>query len=246
MIRRLLPSPASLEGDEDLEAFYALPPGGHLRTDFVVSMDGAVEIGGRSRPLGSPDDTAAFTAMRAVADAVMVGAGTARIERYGPVQISDDTRARRVARGQQPVPRLVVVSRRGVLGAGDRMFSGGHRPLLVTTRAALAEHPDLVDLADVLECGDDDVDLRRAVGRLVGGGLERIVCEGGPSLLNSLLGSDLVDEMCVTFSPVIAGPQHLRLSGETPLSRPSRFQLDALLEGDGLLMARYGRHPGDG
>jgi riboflavin biosynthesis pyrimidine reductase len=243
LIRRLVPSPQDLEGDAELEEFYTLPPGRHVRANFVVSVDGAVEIGGRSRSLGAPADRAAFMAMRAVADAVMVGAGTARIERYGPVVISDDGQARRSARDQQPVPPLVVVSRRGLLSAEDRIFSGGHRPIVVTTGSALAEHPDLVDLADVLESGEDDVDLPRAVDRLFGMGLERILCEGGPSLLHSLLEHDLVDEICVTFSPVIAGSQHVRLSGDEPLAEPAYFGLDGLLEGDGLLMARYGRRP---
>jgi riboflavin biosynthesis pyrimidine reductase len=241
LIRRLVPNPGVTDGEADLEDFYVLPQGRHLRADFVVSIDGAVEIGGRARPLGAPADRAAFIAMRAVADAVMVGAGTARIERYGPVVLSEGAQERRSGRGQQPVPPLIVVSQRGLLSADDRIFSTGHRPIVITTGAALCEHPHLIDLADVLECGDEEVDLRKAVDHLGGLGHQRILCEGGPSLLHSLLSSDLVDEMCVTFSPLIAGPQHLRLAGGIPLAEPSRFRLDGLLEGDGLLMARYGR-----
>jgi riboflavin biosynthesis pyrimidine reductase len=127
------------------------------------------------------------------------------------------------------------------LGAGDRIFADGYRPVIVTTGAALAEHPSLSVLGDVVECGGDEVDLRQAMEILAERGWERVLCEGGPSLLNSLLADDLVDEMCVTFAPTIAGPQHLILSGELPLEEPSRFRLQGLLEGDGMLLARYGR-----
>lgn len=243
MIQRLLPARGVIDGEAELEDFYAVPPGRHLRADFVVSIDGAAEIGGRSRPLGAPADRSAFMAMRAVADGVMVGAGTARIERYGPVKISQAAQTRRKERGQPEVPPLVLVSRRGLLSPDDTMFSGGYRPIVVTTGAALAEHSELVNLADVVECGETEVDLPTAFRNLADMGFERILCEGGPSLLNSLLSHDLVDEMCVTFSPLIAGAQHLRMSGDTPLAEPSRFHLDGLLEGDGLLLARYGRAP---
>ncbi|HEX4862440.1 MAG TPA: pyrimidine reductase family protein [Acidimicrobiales bacterium] len=245
MIRQLLPSPAILEDDENLEDFYAPPPGRHLRADFVVSIDGAVEIDGRARALGAPADRSAFIAMRAVADAVLVGAGTARIERYGPVVLPDEAKRRRKARGQEPVPRLVVVSRRGLLSAEDRMFSNGYRPTVVTTSSALATHESLSVLADVVECGTDEVDLAKAMDLMAERGWQRVLCEGGPTLLSCLLTDDLVDEMCVTFSPVIAGPQHLHLTGDTPLAQPSRFRLQGLLEGDGLLIARYDRDRGD-
>jgi len=241
LIRQLLPSTAVLSGDQDLEEFYALPPARSLRADFVVSIDGAVEIEGKSRGLGGPADRAAFMAMRAVADAVLVGAGTARIERYGPVALSEAVEQRRLARGQEPAPPLVVVSRRGLLGSDDRVFLNGYRPMVVTTAAALQEHPELEDLAHVIVCGEDEVDLPKSIDHLVGMGYERLLCEGGPALLHSLLSHDLVDEMCVTFSPVIAGAHHLLLSGDRPLGQPSRFRLEGLLEGDGLLLARYGR-----
>lgn len=244
MIRQLLPGPAVFESDEELEEFYALPQGRHLRANFVVSIDGAVEIDGRAGPLGAPADRSAFMAMRAVADAVLVGAGTARIERYGAVVLAEEIKQRRRSRGQEPVPPLVVVSRRGLLSAEDRLFSNGYRPTVVTTSSALAAHESLTAVADVMECGTDEVDLGKAIDLLAEQGWKRILCEGGPSLLSSLLTVDLVDQMCVTFSPVIAGPKRLHLSGDKALAQPSRFRLQGLLEGDGLLMGRYERDGG--
>lgn len=241
MIRRIFPSPADVEGPRELEAFYELPPIRHLRADFVVSLDGAAEIEGRSGPLGAPADHDAFMAMRAVADAVMVGAGTVRAEHYGTVKLQPDVQDRRVQRGQRRVPPLVMVSRRGLLDPGAKCFTQGEAPILLTTKMALAEHPELRDAADTVVCGDDEVDLRYALDGLAERGLERVLCEGGPSLLNSLIAEGLVDEMCVTISPLIAGPQRLHLSGGHPFEHPVRFRLEALLEGDGMLLGRYAR-----
>ena len=242
MIRRLLPTPpADLAGTEDLEAFYLLPPSRHLRADFVVSLDGAAEIDGRSGPLGAPADRDAFMAMRAVSDAVLVGAGTVRAENYGSVKLGEDVQDRREARGQSRLPPLVLVSRRGLLEVGARVFTQGESPILLTTGRALADRPELADVADAVECGDTEVDLRFALEHLAGRGFKRVLCEGGPTLLNSLISAGLVDEMCVTISPLIAGPQRLHLSGGDPFEHPLRFRLDGLLEGDGMLLARYGR-----
>ena len=246
MIRRLLPAPSAELGEaEELEAFYELPARRHLRADFVVSLDGAAEIEGRSGPLGAPADRDAFMAMRAVADAVLVGAGTVRAENYGSVKLGEDVQERREARGQRRVPPLVLVSRRGALDAGAKVFTHGEAPILLTTRKALAARPELADAADAVECGDEEVDLELALENLAGRGYQRVLCEGGPTLLNSLISAGLVDEMCVTFSPIMAGPQRLHLSGGDPFESPVKFRLDGLLEGDDMLLARYGRL-GDG
>lgn len=241
MIRRLLPSPGEIELPEQLESFYELPPVRHLRADFVVSLDGAAEIEGRSGPLGAPADREAFMAMRAVADAVMVGAGTVRVEHYGTVKLHAEVQDRRQRRGQTRLPPLVLVSRRGLLDPGAKLFAQGEPPILLTTRNALQEHPELREVADAVDCGAEEVDLGFALDHLARRGMQRILCEGGPTLLNSLIAASLVDEMCVTISPLIAGPQRLHLSGGHPFEHPVRFRLDGLLEGDGMLLGRYAR-----
>jgi len=164
LIRRLLPAPpADLEGTEDLEDFYLLPPSRHLRADFVVSLDGAAEIDGRSGPLGAPADRDAFMAMRAVSDAVLVGAGTVRAENYGSVRLGQEVQDRREARGQRRLPPLVLVSRRGMLDAGAKVFTHGEPPILLTTRRALSERPGLSEVADTVDCGPEEVDLHFAL-----------------------------------------------------------------------------------
>jgi riboflavin biosynthesis pyrimidine reductase len=241
-MRRLLPSPGELRDAAAVEEHYLLPPGRHVRANFVTSLDGVIEVEGRSHALGGPDDRAAFMAMRAVADSVLVGAGTVRAERYGPVRLAPDVIERRVARSQSPLPVLAIISNRGDLDATDRVFTGeGERPLLLTTAAAVSSHDELSAVAEVVVCGDQWVDLELAIGELFGRDEGRVICEGGPTLLRSLVAADLLDELCLTFSPCLIGPGHRSLLGDQPLGESAHLQLLSLLEGDGMLLARYGR-----
>lgn len=227
-----------MEGSEVLEQLY-LPEGDRLlRVNLVASLDGAVEIEGRSGPLGGPGDRSAFAAMRAVADAVLVGAGTARAENYGPVRLAPEVGERRKRRGQAPRPTLAVVTRRGDLDPHGRLFSGVGRVLVLTTDKVEASRPDLAEVAEVVSCGPSEVDVERAVEELRSRGLGRILCEGGPALARSLLAAGLVDELCLTISPVVVGGGR-RLFGEQLLGRPELFELAGLLEADSMLLGRY-------
>jgi riboflavin biosynthesis pyrimidine reductase len=240
-MRQLLPEPRPVENDADLESIFATPPGHRLRANFIISVDGAVELDGRSRGLGRPADRAAFMAMRAGADVLLVGAGTVRAEHYGPVKLNEATRQRRIDRGQPPLPRMAVVSGAADLDPNAKIFSGDIKPLLLTSAKAADSRPDLAAVAEVTICGDNVVDLGYAFDRLSELGLERVLCEGGPTLLSGLLAHHLVDELCLTISPVLAGSGHRSLTTGHPLVEPAWFELSGLLEGDGMLLTRYGR-----
>lgn len=239
-MRRLYPAPGEVTGTIELEEEYLVAPGRHVRANFVTSLDGMVEIGGRSAPLGGDADRAAFMAMRAVADVILVGAGTVRKENYGPVRLDPEVQERRRARQQSLAPPLAIVSNRADLDAEARVFGGDSKPLLLTTAAAAAGRTDLAEVADVVACGDQWVDVALALDELDARGLGRVLCEGGPTLMRSLLGADLLDELCCTTSPCLAGPGHRGLLGDQPLADPINLQLLSVLEGDEMLLARYG------
>jgi riboflavin biosynthesis pyrimidine reductase len=239
VIRRLLPGAGLVEGADELEAAYAQPSGWHLRADFISTLDGVIEVDGRSGPLGGAVDRAAFMAMRAVCDAVLIGAGTVRAENYGQVKLDAGARSRRCERGQREVPRLAIVSARADLRPEARVFAVPGETILLTSEWGLGRHPDLKEVADVVTCGDDRVDLGIARRELERRGLRRVCCEGGPTLLRSLLGVGLVDELCLTFTPLVAGSTHRHLTGEGLLPVIAPFRLAALLEGDGMLLTRY-------
>ena len=238
-MRLLLPEQRPLE---DLLDLYDPGPAPSLRAGFVVTTDGGVAWDGGSRDLQTPADAAAFSALRAVADAVVVGAGTARTEGYGPVRYRAAGQAWRAARALAPAP-LVLVSRSADLDPGSRALSGDVRPIVLTCAAARPS-PALREVADVVVTGDDTVDLGTAVAALRDRGLTRLLCEGGPSLLTAMLLAGLVDELCLTLTPLLVGTAQTLLT--EPLRERVRLELAHLVDGgDGTLLARYlvGPHP---
>ena len=238
MIRQYLPEAAVLESSESIEAAYYVDSRPHLRVNFVISLDGAVEIGGKSRPLGGPADRAVFMSQRAVADVILVGAGTARAENYGPVRLDPEVQERRVARGQTARPPIALVSASGELDPGSRIFESDQEVILFTTQAGAERHRELATVADVFIAGLDVVDPRAVVAELHHRGRSRILCEGGPALTGALLAAGVVDELCFTVSPLLAGYGHRQINqgwGGEPLS----LRLLSLMEGGGMLLTRY-------
>jgi riboflavin biosynthesis pyrimidine reductase len=240
-VRRLLPDPSpdvddDLDDDALVEA-YRLPAGRSLRVDFVASLDGAVTVEGRSAGLGSPGDQRVFRVLRALADGVLVGHGTAAAEGYRPVAADSAVGRLRTALGRPVSAPVVVVSRRASPAPGDRLAVA---PTVLVTcaaadpdrRAALAEAG-----VDVLVCGEDDVDLPLALDRLADRGLEQLVCEGGPALLTSALAAGVVDELDLTIAPALVGGES-RLVTEA-LAGVVRPRLVQVLEEDGVLFTRY-------
>jgi riboflavin biosynthesis pyrimidine reductase len=242
-VRRLMPAPAKgrLDGD-DLDEIYAYPSGrAWLRANMVASVDGAATADGRSRGLSSAADRRVFSRLRALADVILVGAGTARVERYAAVRPEQTRVESRLARGQSPTPAIAVVSSRLDVDPAAPLFRGAPtRTLVLTSRSApggtLAA---LRDVADVVVAGEELVDLGAALDELASRGLVRVLCEGGPTLLSRVAGSGRLDELCLTISPLLAGGDAMRVLHGPVVTPPLRLRLDTLLEDDGSLFARY-------
>jgi riboflavin biosynthesis pyrimidine reductase len=197
----------------------------------VSSLDGAAEVDGRSGPLGGPADKLLFATLRSLCDVVLVGAGTARAENYGPVKVA----------GRSPAeqPPLALVSRSLDLAADARFFTEpGPRPLIVTTAKAAA--PDwLRDSADLIVAGEDRVDLSFALDQLADRGLGTVLCEGGPRLFADLAQAGLVDELCLTLAPVLAGPGRKGILDGAPWSTSLPLTLRSAVEAQDILLLRY-------
>ncbi|MEY2450847.1 MAG: hypothetical protein QOD92_421 [Acidimicrobiaceae bacterium] len=194
-----------------------------LLVNMIATLDGATAIEGRSGGFGGPADKAVFAAIRALADVILVGAGTVRAENYGP------------PKGDA---RLAIVTGSLDLAPDARVFSDGYRPIVIT--AANAD-PDrraaLEPVADIVVAGDTRVDVRAAVSALSG----VIVCEGGPSLNGQLIAEGLVDELCVSVAPLLASGDSARLAhGPTP-AQPELMQLRHILQDEDYLFLRYVR-----
>ena len=241
-MRQLLPTPSGELTEDDLLAAYEVAPGPgpHLRANFVASADGAAWLAGRSGGLSSPADRRVFALLRDLADLVLVGAQTIRIEGYSYPDFGADRRARRRALGLAELPTFAVVSGGLDLDPGSGLFEGAPvRTVVITGAAAPADRRAALErVADVVVAGDDRVDLAAAVDLLAARGWRRILTEGGPGLLGGLLAAGRLDELCLTVSPLLAGPGAGRIVGG-PGSLPRGLDLLRLLTEDGALFTRY-------
>lgn len=223
-MRRLLPGLTSSATEVELHEVYAWPDGPCLRVNFVSSLDGAAAVDGRTGGLGSPSDKAVFSHLRATCDVVLVGAGTATAERYRPA----------------PVP-IAVVSARLSLSPTERLFTpadGLATPIVLTCAAAPADRRAALSRhAEVVDCGDETVNLGLVVAELSRRGLRRALCEGGPRLFADLLAADLVDELCLTIAPVLVAGAAPKITHGPAFPAPLGAKLlSALEEGSNLLL----------
>jgi riboflavin biosynthesis pyrimidine reductase len=239
-MRRLFPDPAD---DVDLVQAYApdvVLPGPFVRVNMISSLDGAISVDGRSGALGGPGDKRVFAAIRSHADVIVVGAGTARAEGYGPARLPEADESVRVARGQAPQPRIAVVSGSMHLDWSAPFFTDAHaRPVVVTTVAGAAGAPDAARaVADVVGAGADRVDLAAALLSFGEQGARTVLVEGGPGVNGDLARAGLIDELCLTVSPRVVGGDGARIMAGPPFHPPFAPIVRHMLEEDGFLFLR--------
>jgi riboflavin biosynthesis pyrimidine reductase len=232
----------------DLPGLYAHPAGPWLRANMVSSADGAAALEGASQALSSDTDRHVSALLRTLSDVILVGASTAREEHYNPVQPRELWRHLR--EGRTPTPAIAVVTRRLDLDSQSPLIAAAPpdaRTIVITSAASPADRrAELAARADVIVAGDEDVDLKAAVGALVERGHQRLLAEGGPHLLGQLVEASLLDELCLTIGPLMAGPGASRIvAGTAPAStgaaQPMPLTLAHVLEDDGFLFCRYTR-----
>jgi riboflavin biosynthesis pyrimidine reductase len=235
------PTPKADLADDDLAELYARPDVPRVRMNFVSSLDGAVDVGGYSEGLSGPADKRIFGLLRQLSDAVMVGAGTLRHEGYRAVRLDEPRRAWREAHGLAPYPTLVVVSASLDVDPGQGAFADAPvRPIVITHAQAPAHRRRRVEeVADLLVRGDHEVDLPAALAELRARGLGQVLCEGGPHLFGGLLQAGLVDELCLTVSPLLGGPGAGRIIAGRPRGATLGMHLVHILTADGALFTRY-------
>jgi riboflavin biosynthesis pyrimidine reductase len=238
---------SALDSDELTAAYAPDRAVPSLRLNFVSSIDGAATIEGKSAGLGTPADKLVFRLLRRLCDGLIVGAGTVRDENYRAIRSSDEQRHWRIDHGLAPHPRLVIVSARLELDPTAAVFTEAPvRPIVVTHRGSPEERrAALTEVADVIVHGVDEVDLAGAVGELREAyALDQLLCEGGPHLFASLYAADLVDELCLTVSPRLAGPGADRIIvGDRGADVPSTtaMRLHHAIAADSALLLRYVR-----
>jgi riboflavin biosynthesis pyrimidine reductase len=243
---RLLGSVRDLDGGE-LPELYGYPAELNrtwLRANFIASLDGGATFSGKSGRLGGAGDRAVFNLLRELADVILVGAGTVRAEDYSGARLTVAQRQDRQARGQCEVPQLAIVTRSGRLDRDMPVFTRTEVPPLVCTCAAVADQTrrGLADLADVVECSDDDpaqVDEASVLAALADRGLYRVLTEGGPTLLGSFVARGMLDELCLSIAPSLVGGQGGRIAAGPGQLLTAMRCAHILADDDGYLYTRY-------
>ena len=240
-MHRLWPQPSATDLDDAaLAAHYAWPDtpraAPYVRVNFVASLDGAVTVDGRSGGLGNAADKSVFHLLRELAEVVLVGAGTVRTEKYNGVQ--------RNTRGRDTPPPVAVVTGTADLDPASRLFTDTVvPPLILTLESAPADRR-----AALADAGGEVVVLPRLtpdvlLAELGRRRLDRVLCEGGPSLLGALQAADAVDELCLTVAPLLVGGESGRIAHGPAGVPPRRMALVGAVAADDALLLHYRRSP---
>ena len=244
-MRRLLPDPGPITIEQQLDGYrpWERPHDERplVAANFAATVDGRTTIGGVSGPIGSDADTAMLAALRMRFDAVLIGAGTMRAERYGRVIGSEERRARREQIGLAPDPLMAIVSGRLDLPWDAPLFTAGAGRVLIFT-ASEAEPPPTATPLEIVR-HEGFVNLAEALRRLrQEEGIRALLCEGGPGLHGELQGGGMVDELFLTTAPKLTGGAAAPRIVEGELPAVAELELAWLLEQGGELFARYRRH----
>lgn len=227
--------------DDALAAAYAWPDRAAqrvvVRANMIGSLDGGATVQGRSAGLSTPADTALFTLLQDLSDVVLVAGGTVRAEGYPGIELTPPRAARRRRWGFDGPPPIAVITGSGLPPDSPLYTQTVVPPIVITTEQAADTVPDT---AEVIVAGHTRVHLPSALTALGQRGLRRVHCEGGPSLLGQLVAGNLLDELCLTISPMLLGTGHARpLLGGIDLADPASWTL-AAVHGDGShLFTRY-------
>lgn len=234
-----------VEALADLYAYpEPLPAQGWVRVNMASTLDGsATGADGLSGTIGGAADRIVFGMLRALADVVLVGAGTARAEGYGRPATPPAFADRRARAGQAPTPALAVVSRSGDLGSAAHLLGGGDGTYLVTCASADVDAlrdrigRDPAGRERVIVAGEDDVDPAIAVAQLAAYGLRRVLLEGGPSFLGRAVDAGRLDELCLTIAPRLVSGDGPRIAHGDGAAL--RLRVAHLVECDDVLLGRW-------
>jgi riboflavin-specific deaminase-like protein len=207
--------------------------------NMVSTIDGRAQVRGRTGELGEDADLEMLLELRALADAVLIGTGTLRVEGYARLVGSEERRARRAAAGLAPDPPAVLLSRSLDLPWDAGLFAAPEQPVLVYTReGAEAGVPEVAAPLEIVRL--PHASPAAMLADLRARGVAALLCEGGPTLNSALLNAGLVDELFLTVAPLITGEvQALRIVEGEGLREVLRARPVWVLRARGELFLRY-------
>jgi riboflavin biosynthesis pyrimidine reductase len=217
-----------------------------VRGNMIASLDGGATDDGKAGGLAGAGDRALFKLMRHAADVILVGAATVRIENYSGAQLSVAARQERQRRGQAEVPPVAVITRSGNIDPTARLFTRTEVPPLILTTSRFHDdtHRRLGSVAEVIDAScrePDSVDAATVLEILADRGLYRVLTEGGPLFLGTLIEEGLLDELCLTIAPIMVGGGAKRIVTGLGNVHAKMRRAHLLTDDDGYLYSRYVR-----
>jgi riboflavin biosynthesis pyrimidine reductase len=233
-LRRLL-APDGLPALADREPHDGRP---WVAVNMASSADGRATVGEKSGGLGNAADKRLFAELRAQVDCVLVGTGTLAVERYGSIVRDPAVREERVRAGRSLQPMCCVVTRTGRVPLDIPLFEDPAQEVALYTGApvpveGLRAQVDVTRIEDPRFAGA----LRDLHARH---GVRTVLCEGGPRVVGALVAQDLLDELFLTFSPLLVGAEGMKNVIEARTAPgPVPLTLLRVFESEGALFLRY-------
>ncbi len=240
LMRGLAPAGDQIDLGQMVEQLLRAPHQGdrpYLACSFISTLDGRATIDGSTEVLGFPADARVVMRLRTFADAVIIGAGTMRVEQYDRMIPVPRLRQYREQIGLPEDPLTVIVSGSLDLPWEAGLFTDGHGRVLIATTSPDSP-PATATAVEVLRY-DGRVDFDSLLTHLAEDrGVGVVVCEGGPTVLHALVEEGVVDDLFLTLNPVLAGGGERSLM-RGALPQPVAAELTWAFEVEGELFTRW-------
>jgi riboflavin biosynthesis pyrimidine reductase len=192
---------------------------------MIASVDGRASVEGSASGLGHPADQALLRELRAAVDAILVGTGTLRAERYANV-LDDDQRERRAHRGLDREPVVATISRSGDVPVDVPLFAEPDARIEIYAEAevpGLDSHGAQVDVHRFPPGGARPTAVLEHL--VAARGVRSVLCEGGPTLLRAIVAEQCVDHLMFTLAPLLVAGEAAAILAGDELRPPARFAL---------------------
>jgi len=180
----------------------------HVTINLAMSADGKLSTTERRQvKISGTKDFERVDLLKSETDAIMVGIGTVLADDPSLTVKSPLLKEKRVSEGKDENPvRIIVDSKAKTPPDAEILHKGPGKRIIAVSKSADPEKiAELNDYADIIQAGDDKVDLRALLEALAETGIKTLMVEGGGTLIWSLFEENLVDEYYTCIGNIIIG-----------------------------------------
>lgn len=198
---KIHPLPGKILTPDKVSSLYHWPEKTWIRANMVQSIEAnVIDNSGSTDELTNEIDKFIFRTLRQLSDVVLIGAHTAVKNKYQDIKISSENKKLRRKFKLAMKPRLAIISNNLKISQDFfKNWSDLDKPMLFTHERNKNQVQDLSHLSEIIFCGQNKVNLKLVKKNLKQRSFNRILCEGGPTLLNSMFGNNLIDELDLTL-----------------------------------------------